>query len=98
MATFLTENFLYFLSLLLFLHSISVWQTARGICPSGSTSDPPIPIYFGYMAAVNPDSSYVTGGTIPAVQLALELINNNSSLLNGYTLSYNETVFDSQVR
>lgn len=80
--------------LLLFLHLL--YGAVVGICPG--YSGPPVPLYFGYMASLDLDSSYITGGTIPAVQLALELINSNSSLLNGYMLSYNGTVYDSGVR
>jgi len=35
-------------------------------------------------------------GTIPAVDLALDIINDNTTLLPGYTLTYGPTVQDSQ--
>ena len=76
---------------------LQLWvKRSSGICPGDSYSSK-IPLYFGYMAAVDPTSSFNSAGTIPAVDLALQLINNNDSLLYGYTLSYNGTIYDSKV-
>ena len=67
-----------------------------GICP-GDNYTSKIPLYFGYMAATDPNSNYDGRGTQVAVNLAVDRINSNDSLLYGYTLSYNGTVFDSKV-
>ena len=76
---------------------LQLWvNISSGICPGDGYSSK-IPLYFGYMAAVDPTSSFNSAGTIPAVDLALKLINNNNSLLYGYTLSYDGTVYDSKV-
>ena len=50
-------------------------------------------IFFGLMMSFGGD--YRSHGAVPAVQVALELINKDSSLLPGYTLHY--TLLDSQV-
>ena len=44
------------------------------------------PLYIALMMAF--DGDYITSGVIPAVQLALDEINNDSSILPGYTLHY----------
>ena len=67
-----------------------------GICP-GDNYTSKIPLYFGYMAPIDPNSNYDGRGTMVAVNLAVDRINNNESLLYGYTLSYNGNVFDSKV-
>ena len=83
------------LSLLLFLfHRDGV----EAICPSNPPPPSPVPLYFGFMTAVDPQSDYVLAGIIPAVDLALELINNNTNILPGYRLTYNGTIYDSKVR
>ena len=52
------------------------------------------PIYIAFMTAFS--GSFVSSGTIPAVQLAIERVNNDSTLLRGYRLNYT-TVYDTQV-
>ena len=42
--------------------------------------------------------SFVTAGAIPMVDLALELINNRTDILANYTLTYNNTIGDSNVK
>ena len=54
-----------------------------------------VALNFSYITART--GSYVTAGTIPVVDLALELINNRSDILPNYTLQYTE-ILDSQVR
>ena len=51
-------------------------------------------LYFSYMASMS--GSFLSSGAIPAVELALEQINNRSDLLTNYTLAYT-TVLDSKV-
>ena len=41
--------------------------------------------------------TFVTAGAIPAVDLALELINNRTDILLNYTLTYHGTVGNSNV-
>ena len=60
------------------------------VTDSNSTKD----IYFGYIQSVT-GLAFNGSGTIPAIQIALDLINNDSSILNGYTLHY--VLGDSQV-
>jgi gamma-aminobutyric acid type B receptor len=78
--------------LLLLLHLYG----ASSICP-GDPYTSKIPLYFGYMTSIDNSSSFVASGSIPAVDLALKLINENNSLLYGYELSYNDTIYDDQV-
>ena len=71
---------------------------ALAVCPGDAA--PPVPLRFGFMTAVDPRSDYVLAGIIPSVNLALELINNSTSILPGYNLSYNAgdgVVYDSGV-
>ena len=51
-------------------------------------------LYFGLMMSFGGD--LVSSGAIPGVQVALDDINSNDSMLPGYTLHY--TLTDSQVR
>ena len=59
-----------------------------GICP-GKNFISKIPVYFGYFAPTDPNGIYNGQGSVVAVNLALEKINNNDSLLYGYNLFYN---------
>lgn len=58
-------------------------------CQSTSAAITPIPLHFGYVIASN-------NATVPAVDLALQKINNNPSLLTGYVLQY-RAIQDSRV-
>ena len=80
------------LSIVIFLQ----FNGTAGICP-GDNYTSKIPLYFGYMAPIDPNGIYNGQGSVVTVNLALERINSNDSLLYGYTLSYNGTVFDSKV-
>ena len=51
------------------------------------------PLYFGLAVSFGGDQKSL--GAIPGIQLALDQINNNASLLEGYVLRY--TLTDSQV-
>ena len=52
------------------------------------------PLYFLYITSDGP--SYSSAGAIPAVDIALEKINGDPTLLPGYTLNYTEPL-DSKV-
>ena len=58
------------------------------------SNDSRIPLYFSYITTKTGD--YVGAGAIPAVDLALEQINNSSSILPNYTLEYTD-ILDSMV-
>ena len=58
------------------------------------SNDSRIPLYFSYITTKTGD--YVGAGAIPAVDLALEQINNDSSILPNYTLQYTD-ILDSNV-
>ena len=87
-------NSWYSIVLLLCLHQL---VAIGAVCPGDAFTDK-VPIHFGYVAGIHEDSSFLSSGTIPAVQLALERINDNSSLLYGYDLSYGGQVYDARVR
>ena len=57
-------------------------------------NDSRIPLYFSYITTKTGD--YVGAGAIPAVDLALEQINSNSSILPNYILKYTD-ILDSNV-
>ena len=66
----------------------------KSIYPSVKNgNDTRIPLTLGLMVSFSGD--YVTSSSIASVQIALDLINENSSLLPGYRLQYKLT--DSQV-
>ena len=44
------------------------------------------PLYFTYMSSLS--GGFVSGGSIPGVQIALDQINDDPSMLPGYTLHY----------
>ena len=58
------------------------------------SNDSRIPLYFSYITTKTGD--YVGSGAIPAVDLALEQINNDSSILPNYILQYTD-ILDSNV-
>ena len=75
-------------------HAIEIGNFTT-IYPSAvSPNDTRIPLTLGLMVSFSGD--YVTSSSVAGVQLALDLINENSSLLPGYRLQYKLT--DSQVR
>ena len=55
-----------------------------------------ISILFSYITTKT--GSFVTAGAIPMVDLALELINNRTDILANYSLTYNNTIGDSNVK
>ena len=54
-----------------------------------------VPIHFSYITTKS--GGFITSGAIPAVDLALKLINNRTDILTNYNLSYNN-IHDSKVR
>ena len=58
-------------------------QNSSACHPNASDTDM---LHIAFFTAVS--GSFVSSGAIPAVDLAIELINNNTSLLQGYTLNY----------
>ena len=58
-------------------------------------SDEKTPLHFGYITTIT--GSFIAGGGIPAVDLALKLINDRNDILQNYTLGY-KNVVDSRVR
>ena len=53
-----------------------------------------IPLYFSYITSKT--GGFVSSGSIPVVDLALEQINNRTDILSNYTLNYT-TILDSNV-
>ena len=68
-------------------------QVYPGTDPSGETSVELKSLYFALMMSFGGD--YRSSGTIPGVQVALDQINKDPTLLPGYQLHY--TLTDSQV-
>ena len=68
-------------------------QVYPGTDPSGETSVELKSLYFALMMSFGGD--YRSSGTIPGVQVALDQINSDPTLLPGYQLHY--TLTDSQV-
>ena len=52
------------------------------------------PLHFGYITTLT--GSFIASGGIPAVDLALKLINERNNILKNYTLSYTD-ILDSKV-
>ena len=59
-------------------------------CSNATVSEPNEMIYIAFMTAFS--GSFVSSGAIPAVDLAIERVNQNSSLLKGYVLNYTRIV------
>ena len=64
------------------------------LCCSEETQKIPLP--FSYITTKT--GSFVTAGALPMVDLALELINNRTDILANYSLTYNNTIGDSNVK
>ena len=63
------------------------------VYPEVDENDSRTPLYFALMLSFGGD--YTTIGALPAVQIALDYINSQPSILSGYTLHY--TLTNSQV-
>ena len=64
------------------------------IYPPVNESDGRTPLYFALMLSFGGDFTSI--GALPGVQIALDYINSQPSILSGYSLHY--TLTDSQVR
>ena len=62
-------------------------------CDPDTSPDGTCPLFFGLLSSFG--GIFLSSGYIPAVQIALDEINNDSSILPGYSLHY--TLKDSQV-
>ena len=71
----------------------SAQATYFHVYPPVQQNDTRTPLYFGFITSFSGD--FVSSGSVPGVQVALDQINSNPSLLPGYTLHY--TLTDSQV-
>ena len=72
--------------------SSSPWPYLQ-IYPPVNESDSRTPLYFAVVLSFGGD--YTTIGSLPGLQIALDYINSQPSILPGYTLHY--TLSDSQV-
>ena len=61
-----------------------------------SAAEERIPLLFSHISNFRSDGQFIASGGIPAVDIALEQINLNSTILSNYTLGYT-TVLDSNV-
>ena len=87
------EGMSFYRSLLLYLGLVS---TARGyldIYPPVDENDPRTPLYFALLQSFG--GNYNGSGSVAGLQVVLDRINNEPSLLSGYSLHY--TLTDSQV-
>ena len=73
-----------------------LWFVVLGSVLLSTAEAQKIPLPFSYITSKT--GSFVTAGAIPMVDLALELINNRTDILANYTLTYNNTIGDSNVR
>ena len=64
-------------------------------CDFGKNENVRKTIHFAFMTTFS--GSFVSSGTIPAVDLAIERVNNDSSLLQNYELNYTMAI-DTKVR
>ena len=72
-----------------FFFLLSVYERATG------TRTPPVPLHFSLVVSFGLDG-FNSSGTIPAIDLALEQINTNQTVLPGYELLHT-TPRDSEV-
>ena len=70
--------------------------TALAIFGDDPAAEQRIPLLFSYISNFRTDGQFIASGGIPAVDLALEHINFNSTILSNYTLGYT-TVLNSDV-
>ena len=74
----------------------SLQELTVSICPGDSFSGTKN-VRFGLMTAADNRLRFVSVGCIPAIELAVDLINQNDSLLSGYTLTHNDPFIDTGV-
>ena len=68
----------------------------EAVCPDENITAKTV-VRIGMMTAADNLRRFVSVGCIPAINLALDLINANDSILYGYYLTYNETIYDTRV-
>ena len=78
----------------LFLLALNAAAIGAQGTPSCGNASAKLPLYIAYYTATT--GTFVSSGTIPAVDLALELINDEEDLLPGYTLGYGD-IYDTKV-
>ncbi len=94
------------LAILIITRSATLWLTLAATISTVQSQTltiyPPVPsesesntthLYFGLMMSFG--GTLKSSGVIPGVQIALDLVNNNQTVLKGYTLHY--ILYDSQV-
>ena len=81
-------------SLLLFLGLVSTVRGYLHIYPPVDENDTRMPLYFALLQSFG--SEYNGSGSVAGLQVALDRINSDSTLLPGYSLHY--TLTDSQVK
>lgn len=54
------------------------------------------PLYFSFISSIKPNVGFSAAGGIPAVDIALDIINNRNDILANYSLQYTE-ILDSKV-
>ena len=66
------------------------------VCVTGNSLEK-IPLNFSYITTISGGATgFVSSGSIPVVDLALEQINNSTDILSNYTLEYT-TILDNNV-
>ena len=65
------------------------------VYPANDINDTRTDLFIGLIQAFGFNNTFNSSGAIPAVQLALDMINNNPDILSGYKLNY--VLMDSQV-
>lgn len=69
----------------------SLLHSATSICPNDSFTDLQ-DVHLGLMTAADNRLRFVSVGCIPAIELAVEMINNSTDLLQGYRLTHNDYI------
>ena len=78
----------------LFLLALSATAIRAQGTPSCGNASTKLPLHIAYYTSKS--GTFVSSGTIPAVDLALDLINDDDGILPGYNLSY-EGIYDTKV-
>ena len=55
-----------------------------------------IPLNISFITSINPEAGFSAAGGIPAIEMALEMINNRTDILANYTIQHTE-ILDSRV-
>ena len=75
----------------------SVTQSGDSMSLDRPSNDEKIPLNFSYITTISGGvTGFVSSGSIPVVDLALEQINNRIDVLSNYTLNYT-AILDSKV-